>query len=331
MTLFATLGNPIPQGAVSGHIETEDGRRLRYARFAATATPRRGTIALLQGRSEMIEKYFETIVELTARGFTVATFDWRGQGGSDRALADPFKGHVESFAEYQRDLAAFARDVVLPDCPPPYFALAHSMGGAVLLEAAADGARWFERMVLLAPMVKIGMIQWQRGVRLIIDALTLLGAANAYIPGGDAKPLQALPFPGNRLSADEARYRRNTVIIEAHPELAIGSPTVAWLHAAQRAMDRLMGGKFCDAITIPTLVLSPALDPVVSAPAIEVFAGRLRGGGAVVIPQSRHEILSETDAVRAQFWAAFDAFVPPGQPVAPRFRKPAKEAAPLPG
>ena len=33
-------------------------------------------------------------------------------------------------------------------------------------------------------------------------------------------------------------------------------------------------------------------------------------GSALVLPTARHEILMESDAIRAQFWAAFDAFVP---------------------
>ena len=30
----------------------------------------------------------------------------------------------------------------------------------------------------------------------------------------------------------------------------------------------------------------------------------------IVIPGARHEILMERDAIREQFWAAFDAFIP---------------------
>jgi lysophospholipase len=47
------------------------------------------------------------------------------------------------------------QQVVLPDCPPPYFALAHSMGGAVMLRVAHAGKRWFDRMVLSAPMIDL--------------------------------------------------------------------------------------------------------------------------------------------------------------------------------
>ena len=99
-----------------------DGVQLRHARWDATRGPRRGTVCLFQGRGEFIEKYFEVIADLRRRGFAVATMDWRGQGGSTRLLANPRKGHVRSFAEFDRDLAHFMQEVVLPDCPAPYIA-----------------------------------------------------------------------------------------------------------------------------------------------------------------------------------------------------------------
>jgi pimeloyl-ACP methyl ester carboxylesterase len=100
---------------------------------------RKGTVCLFQGRSDFIEKYFETVRDLRARGFAVATSDWRGQGMSDRALHDRRKGYVRSFSEYQIDLDCFIREIVLPDCPSPIFALAHAMGATVLLRAADNG------------------------------------------------------------------------------------------------------------------------------------------------------------------------------------------------
>jgi lysophospholipase len=44
--------------------------------------------------------------------------------------------------------------------------------------------------------------------------------------------------------------------------------------------------------------------------ASEEFAYHLRAGSRLVIAGSKHEILQEQDRYRAQFWAAFDAFVP---------------------
>jgi len=52
-------------------------------------------------------------------------------------LAGAPKGVVRlaRFAEYDIDLQTFVQEIVLPDCPPPFFALGHSMGAAVLLRA----------------------------------------------------------------------------------------------------------------------------------------------------------------------------------------------------
>ena len=123
MRLVSIPANPVPDDAVTGMLKTRDGVNIRFARWHPPPG-RKGTVCLFPGRTEFIEKYFETIRELRARGFAVAMLDWRGQGLSDRALDDPFKGHVGDFSEYELDLDVFMREVVLPDCPPPLFAIA---------------------------------------------------------------------------------------------------------------------------------------------------------------------------------------------------------------
>src|SRR5262245_30431742 len=153
MDLVALARNPVPSGAVTGRFKGHDEVGLRFARWEATRGPRRGTVCIFAGRGEFIEKYFEVVADLRRRGFAVAIHDWRCQGGSDRLLPDPRKGHVGSFAEYDADLLRFMKDVVLPDCPPPYIGLGHSMGGNILLRNAASEGSWFERMVLSAPML----------------------------------------------------------------------------------------------------------------------------------------------------------------------------------
>ena len=133
MTLVSIPANPVPENATAGTIKTPDGVELRFARWAPPSG-RKGTVCVFTGRSEMIEKYFETVRDLRDRGFAVAIIDWRGQGHSSRRLRDSRKGYVRSFSDYELDVETFVTQVVLPDCPPPYFALAHSMGGAILAQ-----------------------------------------------------------------------------------------------------------------------------------------------------------------------------------------------------
>jgi len=97
--LVSIPANPVPEGATLAMIRTPDGVSLRTVRWPPPPG-RKGTVCLFQGRTECIEKYFEMVRELRGRGFAVATLDWRGQGLSDRALRDRFKGHVENFAQY---------------------------------------------------------------------------------------------------------------------------------------------------------------------------------------------------------------------------------------
>ncbi len=309
MTLVSIPANPVPEGAVSGTLETRDGVTLRFARWHPPPG-RKGTVCLFQGRAEFIEKYFETVRDLRARGFAVATFDWRGQGMSERALRNPRKGYVRSFSQYHTDLETFINEVVLPDCPPPVFALAHSMGATVLLRAAYAGHRWFDRMVLLSPMIALPGMRRSLGTRVAVRTLRLMGLGGMYVPGGDASVMMQRPFIGNLLTSDPVRYARNVAVLEAEPALAIGWPTVAWTDCAFRAMGEVSDRGFPGKIRQPILIIAAGQDGIVSTPAIDEFAVRLRAGSHLIVPGARHELLMEQDRFRGQVLAAFDAFVP---------------------
>ena len=309
MTLVSIPANPIPEDAVSGTITTPDGAELRYARWAPLAG-RKGTVCVFTGRGECIEKYFETVRDLRDRGFAVATMDWRGQGHSSRRLRDPRKGHVRDFAEFETDVETFIDQVVLPDCPPPYFALAHSMGGAVMLRVARSGRRWFDRMVLSAPMIDLPPPRTSLPARLLLRLLRWSGRGGNYVPGGGDTLVGTEPFAGNQLTTDPVRYVRNAAIYAEDPTLGIASPTVGWADTAFRAMVEFRAGDYPGNIRQPILMMAASNDTIVSTAAIEEFAYHLRGGSHLVIAGAKHEILQEQDRYRNQFWAAFDAFVP---------------------
>src|SRR6202171_4574315 len=234
----STPANPVPEYVVTGTLKTPDGVSLRFARWSPPPG-RKGTVCLFQGRAEFIEKYFETVRDLRARGFAVATLDWRGQGGSERALRNRRKGYVRNFSQYQIDLETFIHEIVLPDCPPPVFALAHSMGATILLRAAYAGHRWFDRIVLLAPMIALPGMRRLTATRMTVRTLRLMGLGSIYVPGADASVLQQRPFIGNLLTSDPVRYARNVAVLEAEPSLATGWPTVAWGDSAFRVMAEL--------------------------------------------------------------------------------------------
>ena len=263
----------------------------------------------MTGRAEFIERYGEVIGELRRRGFHVAIFDWRGQGGSDRLTRNIRKGHVRRFPDYQRDLdAVFAE--IMPRLPKPWFVLAHSMGASLCLDAARQNRLPASRLVALAPMIGLSIVEPSRLARLAVFVLDSLFLGKAFIPAGGETPLATRPFAGNRLTSDAERYARNAELAAARPEFAIGDPTIRWVHEAFRFMDHMADPATPLDIRLPTLVIAAGADPIVSTPATERFAARLKTGLALVLPGARHEILHETDDIRAKFWAAFEAFIP---------------------
>jgi len=293
---------------VAGSVTAADGVVLRYAVCPGPPTGR-GTMCIFQGRGDFIERYFETIKDLQSRGFDVAILDWRGQGGSDRRGPDPYRPRLRSFREYDRDLTAFMTGVVLPDCRPPFLALAHSTGATVVLRALKS-RNWFERAVLSAPLIDIAPVGLPRPlVRFAARLMTLAGLGKLYLPGRPRRPMRAEDFTGNLVSSDRRRFLRDCRTLEAHPELGIGGPTFGWLNAAFGAMAELARYSRRTNLRAPVLIVAAGDDRLVSSEASRQFARRVPGAAAVTIAGARHEPLMERDELREQFWAAFDAFV----------------------
>ena len=309
-SLAIVPSNPVPEGARVGLFETADKIKLRYATFPKGAGAPRGTICLVQGRTEFIEKYFETIADFQSRGFAVATFDWRGQGGSQRLIRNPKLGHVNSFDDYWTDLKSFHGSILLPDCPGPYFLVGHSMGGLVSLYAGIRDRMMFERIFLSAPMVGVDRQPLSLGsIAAISGALSLVGLGQLPTGRASDKPLSELHFAGNAVTSDLRRFNRAIDVVKARRDLEVGRPTIRWAASAFRAMARAGLDDFPGAVRIPVLMLAAARDEIVSTHASETLGLRMRTGRHAVIAGARHELFMETDAIRGQVFAAFDAFI----------------------
>ena len=179
-----------------------------------------------------------------------------------------------------------------------------------MLRVAHAGKRWFDRMVLSAPMIDLPGRRTSFLPRALLRVMRFTGQGGRYIPGGSDALIGAQSFINNPLTSDPVRYARNAAILEEDPTLGIGSPTVAWADTAFTAMRGFRAFNYPSEIRQPILMLAASNDAVVSTAAIEEFAYHLRAGSHLVIAGAKHEILQEQDRYRAQFWAAFDAFVP---------------------
>jgi len=306
-------GNPMPPGGAARWLVAPDGCRLRMVIWTAEAaglSSCRGTVFLFGGRGEFAEKYFETAGDLLARGFSVATLDWRGQGLSGRLLANRRNGHIDDFSSFGRDLEFFMRETGA-EMPEPHFALAHSMGGHILLRAVHDHPDWFRGLVLSAPMLglRLGRPMARKAIRLFAAALRAAGYAGRYVPGGSARAADEIPFADNIVTHDEGRYAMQQALIRTEPDLGLGSTTVGWLDAAFRSLALISDPAYLGAVRTPVLIAMAAEDALIDPEALRRAAALLADAELVRIEGARHEILMEKDRCRGDFWAAFDAFI----------------------
>jgi lysophospholipase len=274
---------------------------MRAALVPAKGAPR-GSVILSGGRTEPIEKYYETAGELAARGFVVLCHDWRGQGLSHRLLAQRLKGHAVGPDDFVADFAALI-GAFEARLPKPWLAVGHSMGGCLTALVLARGERRIAGAVLSAPMLALHTAPTPPKVtRLLAFALMRLWLGTLSTPGGPTSPFEA-----NVLTHDPARYARNVGMVTEHPELALGPPTWSWLDFAFRAIDELQRGTGVPKIGIPVTIVAAGGDLIVDSTGAERVAGRMPHGRCVVAPGAYHEILQETDEIRAIFWREFDA------------------------
>jgi lysophospholipase len=278
-------------------LRAEDGVRIRAAVWPGGD---QGTILLLPGRTEYIEKYGRAARDLLARGFTTVSIDWRGQGIADRALADKMSGHVDNFSEYQKDLDALLKFSVEQNLPRPFFILAHSMGGGIALRALMRNLP-VQAVAFTAPMWGISMASWMRPLALTIStSAILLGQKRRYAPGTTSKSyvLEA-PFADNVLTTDPDMYAYMRRQIGQHPELALGGPSMGWLHAALSE---------CRALSLMAAPDTPALcalgpkERVVDTGPIYRRMRAWPNGRLDLYPGAEHEIMMETPAMRQRLF-----------------------------
>nr|WP_243446308.1 alpha/beta hydrolase [Polymorphobacter fuscus] len=285
-----------------------------------------GSLLVLTGRADFIEKYAETLHDLVDAGWGVASFDWRGQGLSGRVGDTAMKGAAPAggFGTWLADLDAMVgwfRSVL----PPPWSAIGHSMGGHLLLRHLAGENAEFAAAVLTAPMMGVSARPLGAPLaRRLARLMTMLGRGGDYVwRGGDYVPGTAGSVRQRLLTSDADRYLDEAWWIAQNPALALGSATWGWLDAAFASLDALLvpppglrgtgeGARSVPAlqrITTPVLVLVPESDGLVDGDITRTAVARMATGQLEVVAATGHELLREASDIRARVLARATQFL----------------------
>ncbi|MEZ5749702.1 MAG: alpha/beta hydrolase [Caenibius sp.] len=303
-------GRVIPSGAREGQWHAADGQPIRRIDISASHAPPHGSLLFLPGRGDFYEKYLETLDHWAGVGWQVTALDWRGQAGSGRLGKDDVTGHVSDFSLWLDDLGAFWREWE-EATPGPHVLAGHSMGGHLVLRAAAEGLVSPDALILSAPMLGF--------TAKFLPAAVLHAAARAMTMLGDpARPAwkwseKPGELPADRialLTHDQRRYDDELWWRAQRPELVMGPGSWGWVERAYASMRGLARPGLLENVRLPVLMLGSSADGLVDFGAMEQAAAHLPDCTFVAFgPEARHEILREEDAVRNRALDAIDRFL----------------------
>ncbi len=310
MTESVAIRRAWPADTAPESFTLHDGWSVRAFQRRGGGGDAKGSILCQGGRGDFLEKYLECLAHWHDQGWNVAGFDWRGQGGSGRFLADRSVGHVGNFAQWIDDLAEYYAHWQATTSGP-HIVVGHSMGGHLVLRALIEKRIAPDGVVLVSPM-----LGFETGpLPVAVSAWLVRWAARL---GRAEKPAwKANERPGaNRVSRqkflthDADRYADELWWRAENPELALGPPSIHWLIQAQDSNLRIAQAHGPESVAVPMLILGADTDKLVSPQAIRRVAARLPKARLRMFgEEAAHELLRETDAVRDVVLNEIDAFI----------------------
>lgn len=281
-------------------LEGDGGVSLFASRFDADAP--RGTVMILHGFTESIEKFSEVIHSLLQNGLSVVIYDQRGHGRSGRAqgLDGPSLTHVDDFDEYVRDMDIVYRQV-MANMPRPHSVFSHSMGGAVTALYLERHPGVFERAAMCAPMIapNLGGMPKPAAKALCMTEKGLLhGKKRIFI----SKPYSRKETFETACANGRERFEWYEDLRFNAPEYQNNGPTYSWLNESIDVTDDILTPGAVEKIDARVRLYTAALDDVVLPEPQKAFIARVRRGEHRVVEGAKHEIYRSTDDVLFPWW-----------------------------
>ncbi len=295
-----------PAGLRQSNWRAPDGWLLRRVDWpqAEGAVPR-GSLLFAAGRGDFVEKYLETLGDWHSRGWSVSSFDWRGQGRSKGGNA---AGHFDSFDILVRDLGDLIDDWAAAT-PGPHVVVAHSMGGHMLLRLLIERRPDIAAAVLVAPMIVVNsgaFPEWAAAG--LAAAATMTGFGRWPIWGVQLTRSPVGSVRQRILTGCAERYEDELFWWDRDPDASPAPPSFGWLNAAYHSA-RAFTAEALGKVDLPILLLGAERDQLVSPAAIKRVAELLPNSELVMFDDCAHEILRERDQVRGEALARIDAFL----------------------
>ena len=287
-----------------------DGAHIRWGHTAFNPNAK-ATIILMPGYTTALDSFAEHLSHWADQDYNVVGIDIRGQGGSDRPLANPEKYWIDDFATYADDISGLLAGEIAPKNDAPLIIVASSFGAHVAYRTVGDHETEVDGMVLNAPAFRPQVPPFSTGVaKKVFATMKFLGKSKRYAPGQHGwRPLSDDMTKTDACSDYLPRYNLHDVAVVKNPKLRMGAATNQWISQMIKSGEYVTAAGYSDKITIPIQMNLIDNDGIIVNAVAEQACADNPNCSFTYVPDTKHCILYGDDAAVARVYTAVDAMV----------------------
>lgn len=298
-----------PPGWRWGTFVNADNSRLRYG-WAEPKVDRKGLIVLLPGYQATAEAFFETCQDLLRAGYAVWVLDRRGQGGSDRWLANSQKNYSLGVEHDEHDVEQFVREVVRGVPDEPRFLVGESLGGHIGFRVLHDYPSYFHAAAFSSPSIAFHTGHFPESFARMLtrfEANHGWGAAYAIGEHDWQFDLEA-GNPKDPVRDDRGRALMAQAWLLKDPKLRSGGSTNAYVAELFRSSDLEQSPGWMEAIRTPILIGQTPNDKIANSKVMSDACRRLPTCTLISFQGAGHALFTDSDNARSRWMNALFSF-----------------------
>ncbi|WP_273757656.1 serine aminopeptidase domain-containing protein [Bartonella sp. AU55XJBT] len=275
-----------------GTLKIAIDREIRFAITYPEAEKSKGTIVILENDVNSLKTYFLPINEISKRGFHTAIFDWFDQKKTSLTTRKKSRHYNFDINNDINDLYEFLKNVIYPNCPPPYSMLAYGIGGLIALSSLDLINHQFNRLLCVSPLFAPFGNKTNGFQHKLTQFLSDIGLG--FIPVKGGKKLKKTNL-------------KNIQLEYAFP--SIKPTTSRWMASVFNAIDSVKKNILHGHLQIPTLFILANQDNFANNIEVRELCQHTRLTESITITGAELDTIMYNEDYKKQFWAAFDAFI----------------------
>ncbi|WP_273756079.1 serine aminopeptidase domain-containing protein [Bartonella sp. MM73XJBT] len=294
--LYPTNWNSTPPNIYHSYLKIATNRKIRFALTYPEREKSKGTVVILESYANTLEEYFLLMNELSKRDFHTAIFDWFGREKSPLNTRKQKRHHYFDINNDINDLDKFLKQIVYPNCPPPYYMLTYGIGGLIALSGLDLLNPQFNKMLCISPLFAPLGNKTNGFQHKLTQFLSDIG-------------LGFLPAKGGKKFKQTKQKNRQLGHAHKKPFPSINPPTSQWMASVLNAIDSMKKNILHEHLKIPILFILANQNNITNNIEVRQLCQQTRLTDSITITGAELDTIMYEENYKKQFWAAFDTFI----------------------